>query len=217
VSGDRAVYQFTYTGANSGTLDRPYEGASNAAASYAIFQDVYPLPADCRYLDEDAFSSFQLGALRRLLPADMEAGASATTAGGIRESGGSSNCFGIPRVWSLYMDDGSDPPQMQVKLFPAPNGSFGIPFRYTAEIGAPASTGTTLAPWMQPAALVEGATARIKAHLKDYAGAQLHALAAAAALKTMRSQEAVRQGASEIRLGRYYTRHREGRWRRGDR
>lgn len=209
VTGDQALYQFTYAGASAGTLDRPYEGATNALASYSIFQNIYPLPADCRFLADDAFSSFQLGPLTRLTTGDMNAGNPfiATAASG-------SATFGTPTLWSAYMDDGSSPPQMQVKLYPPPSLALGIPFTYAAEVAAPGSTSVALIPWLQPAALIEGATAKIKAHLKDYNGAQWHNATAKAALSVMRAEEAFRQGPVVMRLDSYYTQHRErrGRW-----
>jgi hypothetical protein len=204
-TGDQAIYQFTYSSATVGVLDRPYEGATNALATYSIFQNVYPLPADCRFLSDDAFSSFQLGPLTKLTPGDMDAGNPYLAA--------TSGSFGTPMLWSAYMDDGSTPPQMQVKLYPAPNLSIGIPFRYSQEVVAPGSTSVALIPWLQPAALIEGATAKIKAHLKDYPGAQLHGVLAKAALSVMRAEEAFRAGPVVMRLGEYYTSHRSGRCR----
>jgi|HubBroStandDraft_4_1064222.scaffolds.fasta_scaffold03234_8 hypothetical protein len=200
-TGDQAIYQFTYASATAGTLDRPYEGATNALATYSIFQNVYPLPADCRFLSDDAFSSFQLGPLKRLTPGDMDAG------NPFLASSASGSC-GTPMLWSAYMDDGSTPPQMQVKLYPAPNLSIGIPFRYSQEVVAPGATSVTLIPWLQPAALIEGATAKIKAHLKDYNGATYHNATAKAALSVMRAEEAFRAGPVAMRLDGYYTSHR---------
>jgi hypothetical protein len=207
-TGDQAIYQFTWTGAGAGTLDRPYEGATNGLGTYSIFQNVYPLPADCRFLSDDAFSSFQLGPLKRLTPGDMDAGNPFTSC-----AAPGSACPGTPMLWSAYMDDGSTPPQMQVKFYPAPNVAIGIPFRYSAEVAAPGATSVTLIPWLQPGALIEGATAKIKAHLKDYAGAQLAMVAAKAALGAMRAAEAFRQGPVSMRLDSYYTSHRSRRCR----
>lgn len=208
-TGDQAVYTFTYVGATTGTLDRPYEGATNALAAYSIFQSVYALPANCRLLDDDAFSSFQLGPLKRLTPDQMQAGNPFTAVAAY-----GSTCFGTPMLWASSMDDNSTPPNMQIKLYPPPALALGIPYRYTAEVAAPGATGVTLIAWLQPAALIEGATAKIKAHLRDYAGAQLHAAFGKQALAVMRAEEAFRRGPVSMQLSSYYTRHRDrrGRW-----
>lgn len=196
LTGDEEEYQFTQTGADTGTLDRTYAGETNAAAAYSIYQAVYPLPADCRFLDEGAFS----GGRRRLA---MERGQDAYP---------SLYLAGEPAVWWPYMDDGSTPPQMQVRLYPVPDAVYGIPFTYCAEAPNPSATSATLLPWMQPAALIEGTSAKIKRHLKDYSGAQLCTAAFADALAVMVSQEAYRRGPVQMDLGSYYTQHRRGRY-----
>ena len=42
---DNTAYTFTFVDATHGTLDRPYQGITNAAATYWIYQDEYTLPA----------------------------------------------------------------------------------------------------------------------------------------------------------------------------
>jgi hypothetical protein len=52
VGSDSQFYTFTYTGATAGTLDRPYEGTTDATAPYYLFQSVYALPSDLKILLE---------------------------------------------------------------------------------------------------------------------------------------------------------------------
>jgi len=211
IAGDDESYQFTEAAATSGTLDRPYAGAGNAAAPYAIYRDVYPMPANCRFLDEDAFASFELGQLLRLPVEEFQA---MLLNGFPPDSTSSSPFTGVPRIWSPYMDDGSTPPQLQVKFFPVPDKVYGIPYTYCAEVADPLITGTTMLPWLQPAALIEGTTAKIKRHLKDYPGAQAAKQAFGDAVQVMMSQESYRRGPTQVQLDGYYTRHRlnRGRW-----
>jgi len=182
-------------------------GATAAAAAYSIYQSVYPLPANCRFLDDGAFSSFELGPLRRLA---VEEGQSRLVTGAGYPPYAESACpfVGVPRVWWPYMDDGSTPPNMQVRLFPVPDKAYGIPYTYCAEEPNPSGTSVTLLPWVQTAALIEGTTAKIKRHLKDYAGAQVHKTAFGDAVQVMMSQEAYRRGPVQVQMGGYYTNYR---------
>lgn len=67
IQGRVETYEITITGANTGTLGDPWIGADNAAASYAMWRDTYPLPADCGYAKlmalYDPEQHFRLGLL----------------------------------------------------------------------------------------------------------------------------------------------------------
>lgn len=194
-------YEFTYVSASTATLDRVYEGPTAAAAGYKIFQHVYPMPANCRILADDAFSTTGIGPLSRLSRGQLNLGAPTRAE------------YGTPQIWSSYMDDSSTPPRMQVELYPIPDTAVGIPFEYTAEASVPATSGASFLPWMEPAsALVEGVIAKIKAHLKDYTGAQLHGMMAEKALERMRMNEAARMGPAQLTLDPFYSSYRTKRW-----
>jgi hypothetical protein len=181
-------YQFTQTGSTTGTLDRAYEGDTDTSASYRIFQFVYPLPSDCRLLQDDAFPSL------------------------IRTNGSRIDAWadGTPTRWASYMEDSSTPPRMQVELYPAPDAAIGIPFTYIADAALSGSTSIVKA-WLEPSALVEGVTAKIKAHLKDYNGALFHQRAFRESLDSMKRAEAHGSAPCEMRLDSYFTRHRRRR------
>lgn len=213
VAGDAEEYQFTYAGATTATLDRPYVGATATAAAYAIYQSVYPLPANCRFLDDEAFASFELGPLKKL-PIEEGQKMFGTGPGYPPYADGNVPFLGTPRIWWPYMDDGSTPPNMQVRLFPIPDQVYGIPYTYLAEAASPSGTSFTLLPWIQPAALIEGATAKIKRHLKDYPGAQTAKAAFGDAMVVMLSQEAYRRGPVQMEMAGYYSGYRSKRWRR---
>lgn len=200
-AADSAFYTFTFATGTTGTLDRPYEGTSAAAAGYSIFQNIYPLPANCRLLKDDAFSSVY-GEMRRFSDGELD------------ESDPSRVMTGTPTVWASFMDDSSTPPKMQVELWPIPDKALGIPFTYGADADYLSDTSIILKAWMQPAALVEGVTAKIKRHLEDYAGAQLAMLDAKNALANMRTSEAQGMAPAVMKLDSYYTSHRAKRYRR---
>lgn len=166
---------------------------------YTIFQHIYPLPSNCRLLEDDAFSS-KHGLSERFTHAQLNI------------SDPNRVMMGTPQGWASYMDDNSTPPNMQVELYPVPDKEIGIPFTYVADGQALSSAGTLFQFWMQPSALVEGVTARIKAFLKDYDGAQLHGAAFGGSLQRMRKAEAQGMAPAKLTVGSYFTR---GRMRRG--
>ena len=49
IQGRQEPYDITVTGAAAGTLDSPWIGSTTAAATYVMWRDTYPLPADCGY------------------------------------------------------------------------------------------------------------------------------------------------------------------------
>jgi len=167
---------------------------------YTLFQHIYPLPPDCRLLEDDAFSG-KFGPMKR------------TTHAQLNESDPWRVTTGVPQQWMSYMDDNSTPPLMQVEIWPVPEKAVGIPFTYATQDGPLTATGTLLKIWLQPAALIEGVTAKIKAHLRDYTGAQLHQAAAGIALKVMRGSEAQGMAPAVLKIDSYYTAHRRRRGR----
>lgn len=199
VGTDTAYYEFTYASATTGTLDRVYEGTTDSAADYSIWQSVYPLPSNCRIIEDDAFSTTSLGPLHRVGRESLNFGDP------------SRSTTGTPTNWATYMDDSSTPPRMQVELWPVPDEAIGIPFEYVAEASAPTQSSVAFAPWMEPAsALVEGVIGKIMRtpQFRDYAGAQIAMAAAEKALATMRNNEAHRKGTTQMVLGSHFTNHR---------
>jgi hypothetical protein len=202
VAGDSAYYKFTYTSPTAGMIDRPYEMANATGASYTIFQNVYPVAADCRILADDAFSTMMAGNLTRLSTQEFN------------NFDPSRAWVGTPQSWATFMDDSSlPPPRMQVQFWPAPDTVVGIPYEYTAELLPPGGTSVAFVPWMSPdSAMVAGVQGKIKAYLKDYTGAEFAKEEAKDALSTMRANEARRSEHTQLQLATMYTRHRLRRW-----
>lgn len=199
VTGEDDIYGFTYVDATDGLLDRPYEGSLAFApgAAFTIFQHIYVMPADCRMLEDTAFANFSYGPLLRMARSQLNQSQPSLP-------------MGTLAIWSSYMDDGSTPPRLQVELCPIPDKVYGIPFTYVSEAGAltGSATSTILQVWLQPSALIEGVVARVKAHLKDFTGAQLAGVMAKQALITMRAAEAQGMPPAAMQLGGYFTSHR---------
>lgn len=204
IAGDDEWYTFTRTGNTTGTLERNYEGTTDADATYSIFQNVYTLPAACKILDE--IRSFQLD-----LPLEK---VSLTK---LNEIDPSRNSYGDPEKFALWMEDTSDPPQMRVELWPIPEDSHGLPYLYTAEAPTLTGTSTTILPWVRPAALIEGISADACMLLAQKEPAYLaiadrHELRFEARVLDMIRTESRSRGAEQLGMADRFVRHRQRRW-----
>lgn len=193
VGGRDEWYEFSYVSATTATLDRVYEGATAAAATYSIFQNIYPLPADCRVLN--SLTSPELGPLGRIARAELNASAPGRPA------------TGTPELYAPYMDNASDPPLMQIELYPIPDAVVSMVVSYTAEASAIAGTSTTIVPWLRPAALIAGATADALEHKENYTRSALQELKYEKYVLDMMRTEALNRGPQPVRLASWLTRH----------
>jgi hypothetical protein len=201
VAGRYEYYEFTRTGNTTGTLDRAYEGGTNAAAGYTIFQNVYLLPSDVVTV-KDLRAIATPGLLTRVSLAHLN------------EISPSRETFGDPVYWALFMDDASDPPRAQIELYPIPEYSRGYPLVYVADVTPPSTTSASILPWMRPAALKYGAKADERALAGDFDGAQWYENRFKEALAEMMGVETRRRGATPLRVADWMTRHQTRRWNR---
>jgi hypothetical protein len=197
VDGRSEYYEFTRASATTGTLDRNYEGDTAAAATYKIVQFVYALPSDCR----------MLAANPRLLdaPAVLDR---LSSRGELNASAPGRPSLGTPRVCAPYMDAASDPPVMQIELYPIPDDVYGIAVPYIAEQADLSSTSTTLLPWLRPGCLKSGVLADGQKHLKDWNAADRYERDFESQLTEMAQDEARRKGPQPMRAADWMVRHR---------
>lgn len=147
IAEDVEFYGFTRDGDTSGTLERSYEGAT-ITGSYRLNRNIYMLPSDVRKVH--SVESFASDAqLHKLTLAELNQIAPR------RDS------YGSPYYWAPYMDSVTDPPVLQIELYPVPIEVEG--FRYTADTDTarPTWSSASLLPWVRPAALVQGVMADI--------------------------------------------------------
>lgn len=135
-------YTFTYVSATSATLDRPYEGDTNAASTYLIYQDRYTLPAQVKTVEwMEGLNPENLNRLRANV-----------------------FCMDIPTCWANGNDsDEATPPVLHsVELWPAPNLSMGIPYSYLTAVFEfdGLNTSDSPLPWVSQDAIVSGALYR---------------------------------------------------------
>jgi len=199
VAGRSEYYTFTRTADTTGTLDRAYEGGTDAAAGYAIFQNVYLLPADVvSVVDLRAIAS--PGNFNRVSLAHLN------------EISPNRESVGDPCYWAPFMDDASDPPRAQVELYPIPEYARGYPLVYQADATPPSDTSASILPWMRPAALKYGVQADGRALAKDNEGALWYEGKFKEALAEMVGVETRRLGATPMRKADWLTRHQSVRW-----
>jgi hypothetical protein len=199
ISHRNEYYEFTFVSASGGTLDRPYEGASETAAGYSIYQNVYALPADCRMID--GLHSYGMGPLDRKSLSELRA---------LTWSG---NVTGTPRYWSSYMDDTSDPPRMQVMIYPYPDRVAALEIAYTAEVATFSGTSSSLRPWIRTGPLMAGALSdlclpKFIAEHREYEALYERKLG------EMIQEDARRSGPGRVQIADRYSDHRIGRWER---
>jgi len=148
-------YQFTFVNATTGNLDRGYEGPSTTGATYRIDQAVYLLPSNARIL-------------RQVTPLhDRERPIPIVPPSELNRLAGTRNSYGTP-IWAAQTwDSTSDPPLLQVELYPIPDCpnsssnllSWAINYIYDQTELDPDGTGVTLKPFVRPSCLIEGVKA----------------------------------------------------------
>jgi hypothetical protein len=200
-TGRNEFYEFTFASGSTGSLDRVYEGETATAAAYKIFQNVYPLPADCRIPVQ--LLSFERGALGKLGRNELNLSAPGRPS------------FGTPQSWSPYMDDLSDPPKQQVELYPIPDAARGLELEYFADADISTDLSVSLLPWMRPSALIEGVSADILLHAEKPGLAAYHEKRFEELVKLMVMKDARAKGPQRIRMDSRFTRHRLARHSRG--
>lgn len=215
VGGRSEPYTFTYVSGSTGTLDRPFDGASLSTYTFELVQSIYPLPSttrafeSARLLDND----IQLDFLTR-----AELNRSLASRPGLAypvSSGGGVPFVGCPEIVALAIDSNTTPPQMQIELVPAPDQVYSIAVDLVSEAststGTPPASSVTLLPWVRPACLTAFAVADSFAHLKDRDSSQYWRAQAEGYLGDMTRTEIANAGPMQMSLGSHYTEHRRRR------
>lgn len=110
MQGSITPYDLTISGAAAGTIADPWIGATTATASYSMWRDTYPLPADCGY-----------GKLMALY--DPELGFKIDNKNQsifLRELMLQPSLVGIPELLMIVNQTSEAPPRPQFRMWPAP-------------------------------------------------------------------------------------------------
>jgi hypothetical protein len=203
LDGRTEAYTFTYTGATTGTIDRPYEGDSNATAGYVLSQSILTLPSNVRIVRS----------LRNLsvpIPIEKRDRASGDATDPARV------LTGPPNRWNQCQDGSSQPIPMQIEIWPAPDKVYSIAVSATAEqstFGA-ADTSVALLPWTRPGALMAGCRADLSMlpGVNNLTAGAAHEALFEKRLAEMVNEESRRLGGSQMVAQNAYTRYRTRRW-----
>lgn len=209
VSNHEDYYQVTFLSATTATLDRPYENASETAASYRVDQSVFVLPKLARIV-------------RGVFPLhDRERPLDFVTPSDMHRISPQRNDYGVPRYYSSYWDSASDPPRLQIDLHPiaqSPNDqgitpSFAVDCIFDAAALDPTQTSASLLPWVTDGLLIEGVQAKAKRYglpgpdgvrHTDLAAAAAHLAEFARLMQDAKQNNALQRGAQPVRMAPEY-------------
>lgn len=211
IANQAEYYQLTVLSGTTATLDRAYEAASASGLTYRIDQPVFVLPSNCRILRSVVPLHDGLRPLDIVSPGEID------------RISTSRNTYGTPRWAAQTWDNFSDPPRMQLELYPVPDCpnsagavlSWGITYIFDAAEFNPNTTSTTLLPWVRPSILIEGVSAKVQRHLKDFNAADRHKAEFDSLLHTAAHNNALQRGPQTIRLAPELRRQKPGRYQRG--
>lgn len=213
-------YQFMDVDATNATLDRPFEASSAAGLTYRIDQNIFLMPSNARIV-RGVRPLHNRGIPLHIVQPDE-----------LNRLSPSRNFYGTPKYACPTWDNFSDPPQLQVELFPVPDCpdsssnllSWSVDYIFDASDLDPEATSTSLLPWIRPAALIAGVTANAMmprpGNDGDLAAAESHEESFTNLVATMAQINAQQRAPQTIRLapelGRQTPpRYRRGPWRRG--
>ena len=189
--GDAAIYTFTFVDGTDGTLDRNYEGQSNALAGYWIFQGEYSLPANCKTVL--SVGNPQTGF--PLLDWSKDT-AQRSVAAGLYPSS-------FPLAWDIAADssEASPPVLHTLQLVPAPLLAAGYPLRYQKAALAFTGENTGNAPltWIPDKTILDGARADAFLHLEKLTKAEAYEAKFKEDLVEMVRLDGVRRGRPVVR------------------
>ena len=217
IAAQAEYYQFTYVSPTVGNLDRGYEGPDATAATYRIDQAIYLLPTNCRIVRQVRPFHNDWKPLELVSPAELNR---------IRPS---RNYYGTPRYACPTWDNSSDPPQMQLELYPVPDVpdtsstllSWGVDYIFEeAELDRNGS-GVTLKPFARPAAIFAGVQSDAMRPRPGWAGdlgaAQVYEADYDKLIEQSLMINAQQRGPTQIRLAPHLRRQVPGRYPHGPR
>jgi len=145
-------YTFTYISPTSGTLDRVYDGDTDAAASYKIFKSIYALASDVGTID--SLRDINSGAPLEKKSRDF-----------LDSIDPSRRTYGTELFYFAQYEDASG--IQQIELWPIPEEAEGLPYSYKPTVARLSSTSATFVEWLSIECLVAGCEASLYGLKKD--------------------------------------------------
>jgi hypothetical protein len=190
-------YIFTQVDATDGVLDRPFEQPTVTGAPYRIDQNVFLCALGARVVR----------AVRGFHP---ERPIHLITPGELNRMAPDRKVYGYPRWAAATWDSNTDPPILQIELYPIPDSpdsigstpAFAVDYIYDAGDLDPSQTGFSMLPWVRPAALINGVLADVAAWKEKLNQSMAYETKFAALVKQMAMINALQRGPTPIRLAR---------------
>lgn len=179
-------YTLADGGGGTFVLDRAYEGADDAAAAYYVFQHIYSLPSDAKFLK--SITSTELGR-----PLDR------ISRSALNDAAPNRDVRGYPLVYAVNddTDESLEPVSHQVELYPIPETAVGLPIVYEGAVLRFTGDNTDMSPlpWVSSGAILAGAKWRLTKSAEAFADFQR-------LLATMSLTETRRLGGQPIKVQR---------------
>jgi hypothetical protein len=195
VTGREESYGFTYISATSFTLDRSYEGETEAAAGFKVFKNVYALAVDVGQIFEIKDTESQ-----RRLERKSQDWLDRYDAARVQ--------YGEPAYYSPTQDISG---VQQIEIYPIPEIAEGLTYRYKPVVARITATSMTLPEWISIECLFAGIEAELYALQKDVMMAQAKEMRFQKLLAEMVREDSNRKIAEPLQMAARFTAHREGR------
>lgn len=130
ISGRSEIYTVTVSTATTATLDRPFEGSTNAAAGYVFFQQEYGLAQVIKNVIR-IYNPHIMRDLEEKTRADLMS----------REP-----TFGEPLYYAMAPEEGENPTVKGITLYPIPLTAMGLPMDYYRSVSGFNSNNTDEVP-----------------------------------------------------------------------
>jgi hypothetical protein len=205
IAGGAEFYTFTFGTTTTGTIDRAYEGDTETAASFRIWQAIFELSDVV-----DLFQSIEVPRLGVDLDQRSQEYLDFIDPGRKQDTGG-------PWCFAPYQDssDGSS----QIELYPGADEAESLPMRYRKTIARfvyPDDTADEFPNWIDTATIFAGVEADLYMLQGDTGAKQIKEEDFMEGLKQMVRQDNQRIVPSTMRMADRYTHHRKERAMGGD-
>jgi hypothetical protein len=184
VSARPEYYQFTYSGAAAGSIERNFEGDTGSGQSFELFQPIYALPTGCDVI-KSIKSLSQPDPLTEVTQEELDR----------RDPERAS--YGRPSLWAAYEDANN---LMRIEAWPAPELAETLIANITLKFTRLTSASQTFFDWLPEGLLYQGAMMMLgdpnaPAHFERLLGAEIR-------------RDCARMGASRIKQADEFTAHR---------
>jgi len=199
ISGQNETYVFTYVSSTTGTIDRAFEGTTETAATYTLFQAVYALPSDTDYVDSIEVPGSNQD-LDQVSPEYLD------------RTSVSRWALGRPSMYALAPDvTVSSVVYPAVEFYPVPSASEGLTLHYHQTVAEMTATSDTFLLWIPIECIMAGCEAELHALKSNVAGYQIKESKFQLLLRDAMSSDSDKQFPEPMIMDERFTWHRTAR------